>query len=78
MPNKKNHSDDINKLKTNEISPNLSNKKCNMRNTNIKLVCFENSLAAKAKEEDIIRACSLYNKTQEKIIKLKIAQIYFN
>ena len=78
MPNKKNHSNDINKIKSTGISRNSSNKKCPTHNANTKLVCFENSLAAKATEEDIIQACSLYNKTQEKVIKLKIAQIYFN
>ena len=44
----------------------------------IKLIRFENSLAARVKEEDIVRACSLFNRTQEKIIRLKIAKIHFN
>ncbi len=78
MPSKKNHPDSSDGTKKNGISHNCSSKKCNMLNANLKLVCFENSIASKVKEEDIIRACSLYNKTQEKIIKIKIAQIYFN
>jgi len=78
MPNKKNHPDSSDRPKKNGISRNLSDKKGNISNANLKLVCFENSIASKARDEDIIRACSLYNKTQEKIIKLKIAQIYFN
>ena len=78
MPNKKNHPDSSGRSKKNGNSRNSSSKKCNMSNAHLKLVCFENSIASKAQEEDIIHACSLYNKTQEKIIKLKIAQIYFN
>ncbi len=78
MPSKKNHPDPSDGLKKNGISRNSSSKRCNKSNADLKLVCFENSIASKAQDEDIIRACSLYNKTQEKIIKLKIAQIYFN
>lgn len=78
MPSKKNHPYSFGRSKKNGISRNSSSKKCNITNANLKLVCFENSMASKAQDEDIIRACSLYNKTQEKIIKLKIAQIYFN
>ncbi len=78
MPNKKNHPDSSNRPKKNRILRNSSSKRCNITNADLKLVCFENSIASKARDEDIIHACSLYNKTQEKIIKLKIAQIYFN
>lgn len=78
MPSKKNHPDSSNRPKKNGIPQNCLKKKCNSMHQDLKLICFENSMAAKASEEDIIRACSIYNKTQKKIITLKIAQIYFN
>ncbi|MCG2711767.1 MAG: hypothetical protein L6416_05535 [Candidatus Omnitrophica bacterium] len=77
MPGKKNQPDSSDRTKKNRIFHNSSCKRSNMNN-HLKPICFENSIASKARDEDIIRACSLYNKTQEKIIKLKIAQIYFN
>ncbi len=78
MPIKKYHPDSPDRRKKNGISRKSTSKKYNTLNTNLKLVCFENSIASKAQEEDIIRVCFIYNKTQEKIINLKIAQIYFN
>ncbi len=78
MPSKKSHPESSDQSKKNEILRNSTSKKFNANNTQLKLVCFENSIASKMREEDIIRACSIYNKTQEKIIKLKISQIYFN
>ncbi|MBI4846097.1 MAG: hypothetical protein HY810_06480 [Candidatus Omnitrophica bacterium] len=44
----------------------------------LKLVAFENSVASRVKEEDIDRAYSFFQQTQEKIIKSKITQIFFN
>lgn len=78
MPAKKNHPESSDRPKKNRILRNSLKEKSNSNNTKLKLVCFENSVASKAREEDIIRACSVYNKTQKKIINLKIAQIYFN
>lgn len=78
MPSKKNYSNPSDRPKKNGIARHSSGKNLNNRNADLRLICFENSMAAKAQDEDIIRACSIYNKTQEKIIKLKIAQIYFN
>ncbi|MFH1092524.1 MAG: hypothetical protein V1739_00040 [Candidatus Omnitrophota bacterium] len=78
MPSKRNYSNSSDRSKKNRISCNSSNKRCTISNSTLKLICFENSIASKARDEDIIRACSIYNKTQGKIIKLKIAQIYFN
>ena len=55
-----------------------SSVKKKLLNESLKLIHFENSLASKAKDADILRACSVYNKTRAKIINLKIGQIYFN
>jgi len=44
----------------------------------LKIISFENALASQVQDEDIVRACSLYNQTQEKIIKARIAKIHFN
>lgn len=66
------------KKKSSEKTFSYLSDKNKLFNQVLKLIRFENSLAVRVQEEDIIRACSLYNKTQEKIIRLKIAKIHFN
>jgi len=44
----------------------------------VELIIFENSLASRVTDNDILRACSLYHQTQKKIIKSKVTQIFFN
>ena len=78
MPNKKNQPNSPDGSKKGEFPHNSINHRCKAKSADLKPICFENSMAAKASEEDIIRACSLFNKTQTKIINFKIAQIYFN
>jgi len=82
MPYKKDHQNNKNqpkrnKKKNNKIPRNFP-KKNRLFNQLLKLVRFENLLASRVEDKDIIRACSLYNRTQEKIIKLRISRIYFN
>ncbi|MBU1043740.1 MAG: hypothetical protein KJ915_04995 [Candidatus Omnitrophica bacterium] len=66
MPNNKFHSN--HKKKTAKKSPNHA----------LKIVIFENSLAANASDSDIKRASFLFNNLQKKIIKTKIARINLN
>ncbi len=44
----------------------------------LKLVVFENSMAANPTDADIKRASFLFNNLQKKVIKTKIARIHLN
>ncbi|MFH1063298.1 MAG: hypothetical protein V1747_10530 [Candidatus Omnitrophota bacterium] len=46
--------------------------------TALKVVIFENSIAAHVSDADIKRASFLFNNIQRKIIKTKIARIHLN
>jgi hypothetical protein len=54
-----------------------SDYKKNFANT-LKVVIFENSIAAHASDADMKRASFLFNTVQRKIIKTKITRIHLN
>lgn len=54
-----------------------SDSKKNSANA-LKVVIFENSIAAHASDADIKRASFLFNNIQRKILKTKIARIHLN
>jgi hypothetical protein len=69
-------------MPNNKSQPNHKNhkKKLDKRTaaTTIKVVIFENSIAANASAADIKRASYLFNNIQRKIIKSRISPIHLN